>query len=62
LKPATIEDYLAQVEVLDKAGSYAIQECGEMLVEKLEGDYDNVVGLPIERVVRELERFGLRPR
>jgi septum formation protein len=61
LKPATIEDYLAKVEVLDKAGSYAIQECGEMLVEKLEGDYDNVVGLPIERVVRELERFGLRP-
>lgn len=56
-----IEAYLGKVEVLDKAGSYAIQDCGEMLVEKLEGDFDNVVGLPTERVVKELERFGLRP-
>ena len=61
LSERVISDYLEKVEVLDKAGSYAIQDRGEMLVEKIEGDFDNVVGLPVERVVAELERFGLRP-
>jgi septum formation protein len=57
---AVIAEYHDKVEVLDKAGGYAIQEYGEMLVEEVEGDHDNVVGLPVERVKVELERFGLR--
>lgn len=57
-----IKDYTQRVNVLDKAGSYAIQEHGEMLVAKVEGAYDNVVGLPVARVVRELERFEVWPK
>ena len=45
--------------MLDKAGSYAIQECGELLVDRIEGEYENVVGLPVGRVLVELERFGV---
>ena len=61
LSAEVIASYLEKVEVLDKAGSYAIQDRGEMLVEKIEGGFDNVVGLPVARVAAELERFGLRP-
>jgi len=53
LSRAAITDYLKKFEVLDKAGSYAIQESGDILVESLEGDYDNVVGLPV-RLLRSL--------
>ena len=53
-----IEQYLKKVPVLDKAGGYAIQDCGEMLVEKFEGDFDNVVGLPVALVLDQLERMG----
>lgn len=57
-----IERYMQQVHVLDKAGSYAIQEHGDMLVAKVEGSYENVVGLPVARVAEELARLeiGLR--
>ncbi len=58
---AVIAEYHDKVEVLDKAGGYAIQEHGDMLVEEVEGEYENVVGLPVARVKAELERFGLRP-
>ena len=49
--------YLDHHEYLDKAGSYAIQEIGDTFVEKLEGDYDNVVGFPVNRVRRMLKEF-----
>jgi septum formation protein len=55
-----IREYTQRVNVLDKAGSYAIQEHGEMLVAKVEGSYENVVGLPIARVVEELVRIGVK--
>jgi septum formation protein len=58
--PAVVEEYLGKVEVMDKAGAYGIQECGDLLVDRIEGEYANVVGLPVARVVGELERFGLR--
>ncbi len=58
---AVIAEYHDKVEVLDKAGGYAIQEYGDMLVEEVEGEYGNVVGLPVGRVKEELEKFGLRP-
>ncbi len=57
LSAADISSYLDAHEVLDKAGSYAIQDIGEAFVEKLEGDYDNVVGFPVRRVARMLREF-----
>ncbi len=60
LRDEEIERYLQQVHVLDKAGAYAIQEHGEMIIERVEGSWSNVVGLPLERLARELEEwFGL---
>lgn len=50
LRRADIVDYLKKNDCLDKAGSYAIQEAGDTLVDKLEGDYDNVVGLSVRLV------------
>lgn len=51
----TIEEYAQSGEPLDKAGAYGIQgKGGRMLVEKIEGDFYNVVGLPIARVARTI--------
>jgi len=49
-----LEGYVATGEPLDKAGAYGIQEMGAFLVEKIEGDYLNVVGLPGFRLVKEM--------
>jgi septum formation protein len=58
LDGAAIDDYLARVHVLDKAGAYALQEHGELLVESVEGSRSNVVGLPLERTLAALRRFA----
>ena len=55
LSPETIEEYMRRVNVLDKAGSYALQEHGGMLIERVDGDADNVVGLPLGRLAAELK-------
>lgn len=49
--------YIREEQIFDKAGSYAIQDKGMMLVEKLEGSYTNIVGFPVERILRDLENF-----
>ncbi len=49
-----IDAYLRSINPLDKAGAYAIQEGGEAIVAELQGSYSNVVGLPVERLEREL--------
>ncbi len=49
-----IRDYLAQINPLDKAGAYAIQEGGDKIVETISGSFSNVVGLPVERLRVEL--------
>jgi septum formation protein len=51
--------YHAQVNPLDKAGAYGIQEKGDVLVESIAGSYSNVVGLPLERLETELAAFGI---
>ena len=52
-----IKAYLDKSEYLDKAGSYAVQEVGDAFVEKLEGDYENVVGFPVARMKKLLDDF-----
>ena len=54
LDAATIEQYVATGEPLDKAGAYAIQGRGGALVERTEGEFDNIVGLPMALVERLL--------
>ena len=55
-----IAEYLGKVNPLDKAGAYAIQEHGGGIVERIEGSYHNVMGLPTERLQATLERLGVR--
>ncbi len=52
-----IELYIESKEPFDKAGAYGIQGLGAMLVERIDGDFFNVVGLPVSRLAEELERF-----
>ncbi len=59
LSSGQIDKYVETGEPLDKAGAYAIQGLGAALVEKVEGDYFNVVGLPVRALAMELERFGI---
>lgn len=59
---AWLEAYLDSKEPYDKAGAYGIQGSGGLFVERLEGDYYNVVGLPLQPLVRTLEGHGVTPR
>ena len=58
LKDKEIKDYIDTGEPLDKAGAYGIQGMGNFLVEKIEGDLDNVIGLPL----RKLEELLIKIR
>ncbi len=58
LNAAGIARYLQQVNPLDKAGAYAIQEHGELIVREISGSLTNVVGLPVERLQAELSAFA----
>lgn len=57
LTPSQINEYLAKVNPLDKAGAYAIQEKGEFIVSEISGSFSNVVGLPMEQLQAELEAW-----
>jgi septum formation protein len=59
LTAAEIQDYLASIDPLDKAGAYAAQEDGGRIIESVEGSFSNVVGLPMERTLEALaQHFG----
>lgn len=60
LDAAAIRRYLKLVNPLDKAGGYAIQENGHLLVESISGSYSNVVGMPMERLQEELALWARR--
>jgi septum formation protein len=59
LTEAEVEGYALSGEGLDKAGGYGIQERGMALVERIEGDYFNVVGLPVALLLELARRAGL---
>ncbi len=59
LNAREIDHYLTLINPLDKAGSYAAQEHGELIISRVEGPYSNVVGLPMERLMDELRRLEL---
>lgn len=61
LDEPVIETYLARVNTLDKAGGYAIQEHGELIIAGQRGSLTNIIGLPLESTKQILTRCGLLP-
>jgi septum formation protein len=61
LSEGAIRNYLAKINPLDKAGAYAAQGEGQDIIERIDGSYTNVVGLPMERTARALAAFGITP-
>ena len=59
LSEREIEAYTATGEPMDKAGAYGIQELGSLLVEGIQGDYFNVMGLPVCALGQALKDFGI---
>jgi septum formation protein len=57
-----IDNYLARVNPLDKAGAYAAQGFGSEIIEKIDGSFTNVVGLPMEKTIVALAQFGVVPK
>ena len=63
LDDAAIDEYFSLVNPLDKAGAYGIQEHGELIIAGINGNFDNVMGLPVDLVVaalREESHCGAR--
>ena len=54
LNKRQIRNYLSKINPLDKAGAYAVQQHGELIVAELSGSFSNVVGLPVEALWAEL--------
>ena len=63
-RPCTEEElraYIATGEPMDKAGAYGVQSLGALLVERIDGDFYNVMGLPVEKLGQCLTKhFGVR--
>ncbi len=59
LTPEEVRRYVRTGEPMDKAGAYGIQGYGALLVERIQGDYSSVVGLPVCRLGRMLLEFGV---
>lgn len=60
LSPAVIESYHQEVNPLDKAGAYGIQEASEQIIQGFRGSKDTIMGLPTELLALQLEKYGFR--
>jgi len=61
LEPGEIETYVASGEPMDKAGAYAIQGLASKFIDRIEGDYFNVMGLPLASVYKHLKALKKYP-
>jgi septum formation protein len=61
LDDRAIDDYFTKVNPLDKAGAYAAQGYGAEIISRIEGSHTNVVGLPMEKTIAALAKFGIKP-
>jgi septum formation protein len=59
LSETEIRDYIASGEPFDKAGAYGIQGIGGSFISRVNGSRDNVMGLPVEKVLAALQRCGV---
>ena len=57
-----IDNYFVRVNPLDKAGAYAAQGFGSEIIEKIDGSFTNVVGLPMEKTMAALAEFEITPK
>ncbi len=57
LSDSEINGYISTLSPMDKAGAYGIQDEGGLFVKRIDGDYNNVVGLPVARLKREIDNF-----
>lgn len=60
LSEQDIDEYIATNEPIDKAGAYAIQGKGAKYIKKIEGDFYTVMGLPISKILHELNKLGIK--
>ncbi|NMB56655.1 septum formation protein Maf [Candidatus Beckwithbacteria bacterium] len=60
LNLAQIDRYIDKFKPLDKAGAYAIQELSREYIAKYEGSLSTIIGLPLEKLVKVLEKFGVK--
>ena len=61
-KHMTVEEiswYISTGEPMDKAGAYAVQGIGSLFIDKVQGSYTNVIGLPLSHVYSDLNQFGI---
>jgi septum formation protein len=61
LSQEKIDNYITKVNPLDKAGAYAAQGHGADIIAEVQGSFTNVVGLPMEKTIRALRKFGIEP-
>jgi septum formation protein len=61
LSDRMIDEYLATIDPLDKAGGYAAQGTGRAIIARLIGSRSNVIGLPLEKTRAALKHFEIRP-
>jgi len=60
LTPEIIEAYIKTGEPLGRAGAYALQDIGALIINHTEGDFLSAMGLPLKRLAKELEDFGIK--
>lgn len=59
INPATADEYLSKVDCLDKAGSYAVQEHGDLIIESVNGSISSVIGFPCGLFIKMMNDMGI---